>query len=174
MGIVRFGSIEIECSSVVVTGSVLRAGGRVVQLTDDYDTVQFKFTECDVDYFKSSCEVLVTGNCGFMKSYKNILVVGNINRASVGGSRYYNTTAAEYYKKTKKKFSAKLDSGKRIIVRLSGNFESVELFNEQMPDFEINYTGVLNELRCDSDIILRGNVESSRSELATYRSNRLK
>ena len=174
MGIVRFGSIEIECSSVVVNGSVLRAGGRVVQLTDDYDTIQFKFTDCDVDYFKCANEILVTGNCGFMKSYKNILVVGNINRASVGGSRYYNTTAAEYYKKTKKRLSAKLDSGKRIIVRLSGNFESVELFNEQMPDFEVNYTGVINELRCDSDIIIKGNIESSRSELATYRSNRLK
>ena len=174
MGIVRFGSIEIECSSVVVTGSVLRAGGRVVQLTEDYDTIQFKFTDCDVDYFKCSNEILVTGNCGFMKSYKNILVVGNINRASVGGSRYYNTTAAEYYKKSKKKFSTKLDSGKRIIVKLSGMFESVELFNAQLPDFEVNYTGVLNELRCDSDIILKGNVESSRSELATYRSNKLK
>lgn len=174
MGIVKFGDIEIECSSVIVTGNVLKAGDRVIQLANNYDTIQFKFTDCDVDYFKSACEVLVTGNCGFMKSYGNVLVVGNINRASVGGSRYYNTTAAEYYKKTKKKFSTKLDSGKRVIVRLSGNFESVELFNECMPEFEVSYTGVLNELRCDSDIILKGNVESSRSELATYRSNRLK
>lgn len=167
MGTVSIGKQRFEVRNVILRGGMISLDDRVIYLCNNLTPIQVKGDECYIISMYSGGEVIVSGGVESALSRRNVVVWGRVDRASTGGTRFYNYTASDVFRESKSRLSKKNSLGKRLLVKLSGEFSSLRV---EPGNFcvEILISGQVERLRCDKDIIIKGKVSGSRSEGNTY------
>ena len=172
MGIIRVGNVEYESRNVsFVSGSIALDCGVSIFLCDNPSPVQFKGEDCSVRKVVSTCDLIICGSVKSALANKNMVVWGKIGRSSCGRNRFYNYTASGVYKSSKADLRKRHVMGKRVVVHLIGEFDSVTISAGVVPT-EVYLEGSVGRAVSDKDIIVSGDVSGARSEANTYVSRR--
>ena len=101
-----------------------------------------------------------------------MVIWGKVSRPSAGGSRFYNYTASNVFKESKSKLSKKSELGRRLVIHLKRNFNSLKITSGNY-SVEVYLNGQLGRVRSNKDIIIKGSIDGSRSEDCTYISRKV-
>lgn len=172
MGIVQIGKEEYEVRNVELRGGSISLDGRVIYLCNNLTPIQVKGEDCYISTVFASGDILVTGSIESALAQKNMIVWGRVFRPSAGGNRFYNYTASNVFKESKSRLSKKSELGRRLVIHLKGNFNSLKITSGNY-SIEVYLDGQLGRVRSNKDIIVKGSIDGSRSEDCTYISRKV-
>lgn len=167
MGVVTIGKEKFECRDVRLAGGSITMDSRVIYLCDNLTPIQVKGEKVYIIQTKSSGDIIVDGSVASALARKNMVVWGRVCRPSYGRDKFYNYTASEVFKESKTKLRQKSELGRRLVIRLSGEFNSLNVVEGNYA-IETFLSGQFERVRSDKDIIMRGYIDGSRSDENTY------
>lgn len=167
MGTVLIGKEDYEARNIELHGGSISLDGRVIYLCNNLTPIQVKGENCYINSVYSTGDILVTGSIESALAQKNMVIWGRVNRPSAGENRFYNYTASDVFKESKSKLSKKSELGRRLKIRLQGNFNSIKVVCGNY-SVEVFLEGQFGRVRSVRDIIVKGSVDGSRSEACTY------
>lgn len=172
MGKIIIGRAEYEARNIELRGGSISLDGRIVYLCNNLTPLQVRGEDCFIESVYSTGDILVVGSIASALAQKNMIIWGRVARASAGGSRFYNYTASNVFKESKSLLSKKSELGKRLVIHLRGNFNSLRVVMGNY-SIEVFLNGQLGRVRSAKDIIVKGSIDGSRSESCTYISRKV-
>lgn len=172
MGTIQIGKEVYEARNVELRGGSISLDGRVIYLCNNLTPIQVRGEDCYVSSVYSTGDILVMGSIESALAQKNMVIWGNVNRPSAGENRFYNYTASNVFKESKSKLTKKSELGRRLKIKLKGNFNSLKVICGNYI-VEVFLEGQLGRVRSGKDIIVKGTIDGSRSEACTYISRKI-